>query len=65
MYVRCCRCQIFIGEKEPYNDLETTHTYCPLCLEEEKKTIEILRQQIQEEHETDLLMYQTWKKLES
>ena len=64
MFVRCCRCRIMVKEKEPYNDPSVSDTYCPLCLEEEKKTIETLRQQIQEEHKTDLLMYETWKKLE-
>ena len=53
-----------VKEKEPYNDPSVSDTYCPLCLEEEKKTIETLRQQIQEEHKADLLMYETWKKLE-
>lgn len=47
MLVRCCVCETFLEEKEPYSDFSISHTYCPLCLEEEMRNIEILRQQIE------------------
>lgn len=34
MVIQCSWCKEVLGEKEPYEVLELTHTICELCMEE-------------------------------
>lgn len=35
----CCQCQTILGEVEPLEDRDLTHTYCDLCAEREETKI--------------------------
>lgn len=54
MLIRCCQCKDFIGEKEPFNDLSVTDTYCKNCFEKEMKKIDTFKKELERKNAINL-----------
>ena len=41
MIIQCCKCRVFLGHKEPLNNLSITHSLCDKCSKEYHKKMDI------------------------
>ena len=54
MLVRCCVCKDFLREKEPFDDLTVTDTYCEGCFKKEMKKIDVFREELERKNAINL-----------